>query len=310
MNPDNAIELRDVTLAYYLDSDGNKKGLLKKGKTRIENRVLDGLNLDVKKGEILGIIGNNGAGKSTLLSIMAKILEPDSGTVNIDGKVAAILELGMGFHPDLSGRENIVLKGELYGFSKKQIESKIDEIIDYSGIGSYIDNPVRTYSSGMRSRLAFSIMIHVDAEIMLVDEILSTGDATFSAKASDYFRKILKDGKTVVYVSHSPGSVESLCTRVVWIDKGAIVADGRPKKVCALYHEASMDSLDVVLDQAKSGLSDAQYRLAMFYKQGVKVEQDEGLFRRWIELAANQGHVKAQVVFADVLIESDDEDDH
>ena len=249
-------------------------------------------------------MGINGAGKTTLLSIIARIQEPDSGEVSINGKIATILELGMGFHQDLTGRENIILKGELYGFSKKEMESKIEDIIDYSGIRRYIDNPVRTYSSGMTSRLAFSIMIHVDAEIMLVDEILSTGDLAFSAKAKDYFKKVLQDGKTVLYVSHTLNSIESMCTRAIWLDKGKIVADGKPKKVCSLYKNATADSFDIIKDQAKSGLADAQYRLALFYRDGINVEENNDLYKNWLELAANQGHVKAQVELADLIIQS------
>ncbi len=312
MNSSNAIELRDIHLTYTYDViDNGEKGLLSKSsKKKAENHVLDGLNLDVRKGEILGIVGTNGAGKSTLLSIIARILDPDSGSVETNGKVATILELGMGFHNDLTGRENIILKGELYGFSKKEMEAKTQDIIDYSGIGKYIDNPVRTYSSGMRSRLAFSIMIHVDAEIMLVDEILSTGDATFSAKAADFFKKLLKDGKTVVFVSHSAGSVESICTRVIWLDKGKIVADGKPKKVVAMYQEATLESIEVISDQANSGLSEAQYNLSQCYKNGDKVEANEDAYRYWLELAAEQGHLKAQVELADLLMAGDDENDH
>ena len=310
MDPKNAIELRGVTLSYPVDvRDDSRKGILSRRITsREENRVLDSLDLVVEKGEVLGIIGTNGAGKSTLLSIMARILEPDSGTVETCGRMATILELGMGFHQDLSGRENIILKGELYGFSKKQMEARVDDIIEYSGIGRYIDNPVRTYSSGMRGRLAFSIMTHVDADIMLVDEILSTGDAAFSAKASDHFKRILRDGKTVVYVSHSPGSVESVCTRVIWLDKGKIIADGGPKKVCAMYNEAMFSSPDVVMDQAKSGMSEAQYRLASFYRDGVNVERDEEAYRSWLQLAAEQGHLKAQTELADILMDGTAED--
>ncbi|MBR6910285.1 MAG: ATP-binding cassette domain-containing protein [Candidatus Methanomethylophilaceae archaeon] len=312
MDSNNAIELRDIHLKYTYDVyDSGEKGFFNiNTKKKGENHVLDGLNLDVKKGEILGIVGTNGAGKSTLLSIIARILDPDSGSVEINGKVATILELGMGFHSDLTGRENIILKGELYGFSKKEMEAKAQDIIDYSGIGRYIDNPVRTYSSGMRSRLAFSIMIHVDAEIMLVDEILSTGDATFSAKAADFFKKLLKDGKTVVFVSHSAGSVESICTRVIWLDKGKIVADGKPKKVVAMYQEATLESIEVITDQANSGLSEAQYNLSQCYKDGNKVEANEEAYRYWLELAAEQGHLKAQVELADLLMASDDENDH
>ncbi len=305
MDAKNAIELKDVSLTYSIDiEDKEKNRLLRKGKTKIQNRVLDHLNLEIRKGEILGIVGTNGAGKSTLLSVIARIIEPDSGAIEIDGKVATILELGMGFHQDLTGRENIILKGELYGFSKKQMEEKTEAIIDYSGIRKFIDNPVRTYSSGMSSRLAFSIMIHVDADILLVDEILSTGDATFSAKATDFFKKILKDGKTVVFVSHAPGAIESICTRAIWIDKGKIIADGRPKKICALYKETSLESLDVVMDQAKSGMADAQYQLALFYRDGINVEHNDDAYREWLELAAEQGHIKAQVEFADHLMDN------
>lgn len=307
MNPKNAIELRDISLTYsYKYQDNEITGILGKPKKKtFENHVLDHIDLDVKKGEILGIIGVNGAGKSTLLKIMARILDPDSGTVETNGKVATILELGMGFHNDLSGRENIVLKGELYGFTKKEMQSKIDEIITYSGLRKYIDNPIRTYSSGMRSRLAFSIMVHVDAEIMLVDEILSTGDASFSIKAKDYFKKILKDGKTVVYVSHSPGSVESICNRAIWLKDGKIVADGSPKKISAMYLEATTESFDIVKDQAESGLSTAQLNLAHFYKDGNSIEKNEQLYEEWLRKAADQGLIEAQIEYADILIKRD-----
>ena len=308
MNPENAIELRDISLVYkYKSRDETERDILNRPYVKkMENRVIDHLDLDVKKGEILGIIGLNGAGKSTLLRIMARILEPDSGTVEVSGKIATILELGMGFHGDLSGRENIILKGELYGFTKKQMKSKMESIIDYSGIRKYIDNPVRTYSSGMRSRLAFSIMIHVDAEIMLVDEILSTGDATFSVKASDYFKRTLKDGKTVVFVSHSPGSIESICTRAIWLKDGKIVADGTPKKVSAIYHEAIMESFDLIKDQAESGLADAQLRLAHIYCDGNdEIEPDANLYEEWLRKAADQGSIEAMIEYADLLIELD-----
>ena len=310
MDSENAIELRDVSLTYsYKYQDETETNILGKPRKRlIDNHVIDHIDLDVKKGEILGIIGVNGAGKSTLLKIMARILEPDTGTVEVSGKVATILELGMGFHNDLSGRENIVLKGELYGFSKKEIQSKIDSIIAYSGLRNYIDNPIRTYSSGMRSRLAFAIMVHVDAEIMLVDEILSTGDASFSIKAKDYFKKILKDGKTVVYVSHSPGSVESICNRAIWLSEGKIIADGSPKKVSAKYLEATTESFEVVKDQAESGLASAQLNLAHFYRDGKDVEENQQLYEEWLRKAADQGLIEAQVEYANLLIEQKNED--
>lgn len=303
----NSIELKDVCLAFeYESKNTDRKSLFNKhSTTKNYNKVLNNISLEVKKGEILGIVGTNGAGKSTLLSVMSKILEPDSGTVEISGKIATILELGMGFHNDLSGRENIILKGELYGFSKKEMESKVETIIDYSGIRNYIDNPIRTYSSGMKSRLAFSIMINVNADILLVDEILSTGDLAFSAKAADFFKKILKDGKTVVFVSHSSGSIESICTRVIWLKDGKIIADGKPKKICSQYKQAVLDSIEVITDQAQSGLAESQYRLALMYKEGLDVEQNSELYEHWLGLASEQGHIKAQVEYADLLLKKD-----
>lgn len=305
MKEGNAIELKGVSLSYQVEIlDNNKNKLL--GifpKKKIENKVLDDINLEIKKGEILGIVGVNGSGKSTILSIISKIMEPDTGIVETSGKVAAILELGMGFHPDMSGRENILLKGELYGFSKTEIESRMEEIIEYSGIRSYIDNPVRTYSSGMKSRLAFSIMINVNADIMIVDEILSTGDSAFSSKASDYFKKILKDGKTVVYVSHSQSSIESICTRVIWLDKGKIRADGPARKICHVYNEALMSSFEIIYDQAESGLADAQYKLAHFYRDGGEIEKNLQLYELWLEKSAEQGHADAQAELAGILNE-------
>ena len=308
MKAENAIELHNVSLEYpiIVSQDSKENGLIKSIiKKKKKNVVLNGISLEVKTGEVLGIIGVNGSGKSTILNIISKILEPDTGSVEVRGKVATILELGMGFHADLSGRENIVLKGELYGFSKKEIESRIDKIIDYSGIGDYIDNPVRTYSSGMKSRLAFSILINVDADVMIVDEILSTGDVSFNTKAADHFKKILKDGKTVVYVSHSLSSIESICTRVIWLDNGVIKADGNPKRVCGLYADALLDSFDIVSEQAESGLASAQYRLSRFYHEGQSVEKNDELYEKWLRCAAEQGVAEAQNELADLLISKD-----
>ncbi len=312
MKDGNAIELKNVSKAFKLEvmTDETSKILKGKRKTKtIQNVVFENINIEVKKGEILGILGRNGSGKSTLLSIMAKILEPDSGTVEVDGKVASILALSMGFHPDMSGRENVFLRGELYGFSRKEMESKVDEIIEFSGIGKYIDNPVKTYSSGMSGRLAFSIMLHVEADIMLVDEVLSTGDATFSAKASTAFKNIMRQGKTVVYVSHGISAVQEMCSRVIWIEKGKIVDEGDPKVVCPKYLTAMSESFDVIFDQAKTGVADAQYKLALMYRDGKEVEASDELYREWLKMAAGQGHASAQADYADILFESDSEED-
>ncbi|MBE6519879.1 MAG: ATP-binding cassette domain-containing protein [Thermoplasmata archaeon] len=310
MKKGNAIELKNVSKSFRLEVMSDKKGKLGKNKTvTTSNVVFENLSLEVKKGEVLGVLGRNGSGKSTLLSIMAKILEPDSGTVEVEGKVASILALGMGFHGEMSGRENIYLKGELYGFSRKEMDEKVEEIIDFTGIRKYIDNPLKTYSSGMSGRLAFAIMLHVNADVMLVDEVLSTGDASYSAKASTAFKKIMKQGKTVVFVSHNMSAVTEMCSRVIWIEKGKIVAEGKPKVVCAKYTKALSESYDVVYDQALSGVASAQYRLAMMYRDGKDVEKDDEQYKEWMKKAADQGHVDAQVAYADILYDSGTEED-
>lgn len=307
-----AIELKHIKKSFKVEVEDVYKNrtILNKIPTKTtENIVLDDINIQVKKGELLGVIGLNGSGKSTLLSIMAKIMEPDSGTVETFGKVSSILELGMGFHSDLSGRENIYIKGEMYGFTKKQMDERVEKIIDFSGIRNYIDNPLRTYSTGMSGRLAFSIMIHVDADIMILDEIMSTGDPSFSNKASNLFKRQLKDGKAVVFASQSTTQLEQLCTRIIWISKGKIVADGPPKSVITMFQNSINDSVDMIIDYANSGIPDAQYKLALLYRDGNKINKDEGLYKVWLSKAASQGHVLAQVTYADLLMLSDSEQD-
>ena len=306
MDPKNAIELRHVCKTFRIEvADTDKKpGLLNKSPTKkVENKVIDDISLDIRKGEVLGIIGRNGAGKSTLLSMIAKIMEPDSGTIERAGRVASILELGMGFNQDMSGRENIYLKGELYGFTRKEMDSKVEDIIRYSGIRKYIDNPVRTYSSGMYSRLAFAIMVNVDSDIMLVDEILSVGDASFRKKAQQHFKKLAKSGKTVVFVSHSIKDMEEMCSRIVWIDGGKVFKEGRPRDVCSQYELMMSESPDVISELAQSGDAESQFRLAMMYRDGNgPFGKNEELYCEWIRKAADQGHPQAQVEYGDILM--------
>lgn len=307
---DSSIELENVVKSFTIKiSDPNSKTILNKFPTKtISNTILNGITLTIKKGEVVGIIGRNGSGKSTLLSIIAGIMEPTSGAVQTSGKIASILELGMGFHPDMSGRDNIYLKGELYGFSHKQMSNRIENIIKYSGIGKYIDNPVRTYSSGMMGRLAFAIMVNVDSEIILVDEILSVGDISFKNKAKQHFRKIARSGKTVIFVSHSLEDIESMCNRTIWIEGGNIYKDGPSKQICSEYQNAISESLDVITDLAEEGVSDAQYKLALMYRDGHGLEKNTDQYRELIKQAADQGHVKAQVEFADILVTEKDYD--
>ena len=310
MTQEYAIELVDVKKSFKVDVENkdSRKIITKRATKTIVHKVLDGINIRVKKGELLGIIGLNGSGKSTLLSIMAKIMEPDEGKVIINGKVSSILELGMGFHPDLTGRENIYIKSEMYGFSKKEIDSKIEDIIDFSGIRNYIDNPIRTYSSGMSARLAFSIMINVEAEIMLLDEILSTGDISFATKASLIFKKQLKDGKTVVFASQNIAQLESMCTRVIWIDKGKIVADGPTKVVLSKFQNSITNTLSIIIDFATAGVPEYQYKLAIMYRDGVDVESNQSLYEEWIHKASDQGHLESQLLYADLLLDRGDQD--
>ena len=304
MDPNNAIELRNITKSFKISvADGVKKSVIGSVKTKkVVNTVLDDISLDIRKGEVLGILGRNGSGKSTFLSILARIMEPDSGTIQRSGKIAAILELGMGFHPDMSGRDNIYTKGELYGFSKKEMDSKIEEIIEYSGIRKYIDNPVRTYSSGMTGRLAFAIMVNVESDIVLVDEVLSVGDAAFSSKASQHFKEMAQAGKTVLIVSHNIKFMEEICSRAIWIENGKIALDGPAEDVCIEYQNKINEAPEIVYDLAKSGVADAQYKLAQMYRDGNHFEKDLEQYRYWIETAAVKRNVRAMVVWGDMLL--------
>ena len=297
MDEINALELHDVCKSFKTTINQNNK------KKIVVNNIIENLSLKIKKGEVVGIIGANGSGKSTLLSIIAKIINPDSGDIQYSGKLAAILELGMGFHPDMSGRENIYLKGEMYGFSKKEIEQKMPQIIEYSGLKDYIEHPVRTYSSGMIGRLAFAIMIHVDADILLIDEILSVGDVFFELKAKEHFKNITTSGKTILVVSHQLKTIETMCTRAIWLDCGAIRKDGSPKEVCQEYENYVYNSPEVLLDLAQSGLAESQYKLSLMYKDGKQVTKNMDLYEAWLKKAVYQGHIKAQVEYADLLLE-------
>ena len=200
-----------------------------------ELEVLKDINLTIKNGEAVALIGVNGSGKSTLLKLMTKIIYPNKGKINTYGKLTSLLELGAGFHPDFSGRENIYFNASIFGLTKKEIDNRIDQIIEFSELGSYIDNPVRTYSSGMYMRLAFSVAINVDADILLVDEILSVGDQHFQEKCLAKMKELKKSGKTMVFVTHSLGSARELCDRAVWLNKGIIQMDGNTDEVIDEY---------------------------------------------------------------------------
>ena len=197
--------------------------------------ALQDVSFDVAKGATVGIIGSNGSGKTTLLKCLTGIYFPERGSVTIDGNVAALLELGAGFHPELSGRENVYLNGAILGMAKKDIDRQFDSIIDFAGLEKFIDSPVKNYSSGMVVRLGFSIATHVEPEILLIDEILSVGDAAFQRKSTEKIEQFRREGRTIVVVSHSLGLVQQLCADVVWLEKGRVREIGPASSVIAAY---------------------------------------------------------------------------
>ncbi|MBR1452500.1 MAG: ABC transporter ATP-binding protein, partial [Candidatus Methanomethylophilaceae archaeon] len=234
MSEEVMIRVKGLKKSYQI-IDASKVNESRFFKKKTEYPVFENINLEVRKGDILGILGRNGCGKSTFLKIVSQIIEPDEGTVEVFGKVASILELSMGFHGDLSGRDNIILRSELYGIPREKVLENLDSIIEYSDLGVYIDNPVRTYSSGMKSRLAFSVMVNVDADIFLVDEALSTGDMAFASKASEHLKDLVRSGKTVLFTSHSMNTIKRTCNRAVWISDRTIKMDGPADEIVDEY---------------------------------------------------------------------------
>ena len=235
-----SIIVENVTKSFnvYLDrSNTIKESLLSLfRRNRKEKRiVLNDINLTIPKGQAVALIGVNGSGKSTLLKLMTKIIYPNKGRIITNGKLTSLLELGAGFHPDFSGRENIYFNASIFGLTRKEIDARLDDIIEFSELGEFIDNPVRTYSSGMYMRLAFSVAINVDAEILLVDEILAVGDQHFQEKCINKMLELKKQGKTMVFVTHSMGQVKELCDRAVWIHEGHIKEDGNVSEVVDHY---------------------------------------------------------------------------
>lgn len=239
MEVNNSIEVKNVkkTFKVYYDKGNSlKEKVLFRNRNHYEEReVLKDISFNVKKGEAIGLIGHNGCGKSTMLKLLTKIIYPNSGSISLKGRVSSLIELGAGFHPDMSGKENIYTNASIFGLSKKEIDNRVEKIIEFSELEEYIDNPVRTYSSGMYMRLAFSVAINVDADILLIDEILGVGDVAFQTKCFNKLQEIKKNGTTIVIVSHSLGQIEQICERSIWINDGKVCLEGIPRDVHFQY---------------------------------------------------------------------------
>ena len=241
-NDEFAIRVKDLYKDFKLNSDKartlKERILFSKRNKQEKIQILKDINLDIKKGETVALIGVNGSGKSTLLKLMTKIIYPTKGTIKINGKLTSLLELGAGFHPDFSGRENIYFNASIFGLTKQEIDRRLKTVIDFSELGEFIDSPVRTYSSGMYMRLAFSVAINVDADILLIDDILAVGDQHFQDKCFAKLHELKEnENKTIVIVSHDLKQVKKLCDRAIWIKEGKVEMDGNPKEVIDKYLE-------------------------------------------------------------------------
>lgn len=239
MKKDIAIKVNNMDKNFIIYGDKAntlKEKIIRFGNSKKEVRhVLKNINLEIKKGESVALIGVNGSGKSTLLKLMTKIIYPTKGNIVVNGKLTSLLELGAGFHQDFSGRENIYFNASIFGLSREEIDKRLDDIIEFSELQEFIDNPVRTYSSGMYMRLAFSVAINVDADILLIDEILAVGDQHFQEKCLNKMLELKKQGKTMIFVSHSESSVKFLCDRAIWLSNGEVRMDGNTNEVLKIY---------------------------------------------------------------------------
>lgn len=290
----NVIEVENITKKFrvYLDKGHTlkEKILFKKRRNYEDRKVLRGISFQVKKGEAIGLIGHNGCGKSTTLKLLSRIMYPDTGEIRMKGRVSSLIELGAGFHPDLSGKENIYINASIFGLSRKEIDQRLEDIIAFSELEEFIDNPVRTYSSGMYMRLAFAVAINVDADVLLIDEILAVGDAGFQSKCFNRLKEIKAKGTTIVIVSHSMGQIEQICDRSIWIHEGEIRAEGIPKVVDMQYLDYMGEQRQAIAEkelrrqEEKAQKSEQKGKEKQEKKQETKkssAEQAEGTKKRW-----------------------------
>src|SRR3954463_1956553 len=245
---DIALEVRNVTKTFKLHHEKTnslKQLIASRGRSRYDEFVaLDDVTFDVREGEVFGVIGHNGSGKSTLLKCMAGILQPNSGSVHVSKRMSALLELGAGFHPELSGRDNVFLNAAILGMSRRDIAVRFDEIVEFSGLESFIDAPVKTYSTGMYVRLAFAVAINVDPQLLIIDEILAVGDVTFQQKCLEKFVDFRNEGRTIVLVTHAMNSVKDMCDRAIWLTHGVVSGEGDPADLVERYTETMLGDRD------------------------------------------------------------------
>ncbi len=290
----NVIEVENITKKFrvYLDKGHTlkEKILFKRRRNYEDRKVLRGISFQVKKGEAIGLIGHNGCGKSTTLKLLSRIMYPDTGEIRMKGRVSSLIELGAGFHPDLSGKENIYINASIFGLSRKEIDQRLEDIIAFSELEEFIYNPVGTYSSGMYMRLAFAVAINVDADVLLIDEILAVGDAGFQSKCFNRLKEIKAKGTTIVIVSHSMGQIEQICDRSIWIHEGEIRAEGIPKVVDMQYLDYMGEQRQAIAEkelrrqEEKAQKSEQKGKEKQEKKQETKkssAEQAEGTKKRW-----------------------------
>ncbi|SRR5579875_235812 len=274
-----------VSKKYRLYRERNasiKAAIMRGGRAKVDVFwALDDVSFEVYEGSTTGLIGENGSGKSTMLKTLAKILRPDKGSVTTVGKLSALLELGAGFHPELTGRENVFLNGAILGLKNRELQARFDDIVDFAGIGQFIDEPVKNYSSGMYVRLGFSVAINVEPDILLVDEVLAVGDEAFQRKCLERFAELKRAGKTVIIVSHSMPSVLNMCDHAIWFKKGRKMADGEPRAVVEAYTGS------IVLPGRKSAPADSGDRWGSGEAKIERVELRDGNGRPTTRLGTN-----------------------
>lgn len=303
---DLAIQAKNVSKSYRIVHEEKATTLgeslvqkVRRGKTKSVAETfwaLNDINLEIKKGEVVGIIGRNGAGKSTLLKLLSRITAPTTGEITIRGRVGSLLEVGTGFHPELTGRENVYLNGAILGMSRKEIDDRFDAIVDFSGVEQFLDTPVKRYSSGMYIRLAFAVAAHLEPEIMIVDEVLAVGDAEFQKKCLQKMQDVATSGRTVLFVSHNMASIATLCKRVILLDKGTIRAYGPTEEIIDQYSTmVESEAIDLTDYKRRVGTGDVRFTEAMPAKPVFDVGEDK-VFRLKIDRhRPNTGEFKIMV---------------